>query len=49
MDWEDRLKEGRQHTPVFLPEEFYGQRSLAGHTVHGVAKSQMQLSLMQKM
>ena len=32
MDWEDRLNEGRQHTPAFLPEEFYGQRSLAGHS-----------------
>ena len=27
-------------TPVFLPGEFHGQRSLAGYTVHGVAKSQ---------
>ena len=25
-------------TSVFLPEEFYGQRSLAGYIVHGVAK-----------
>ena len=31
-------------TPVFLPGEFQGQRSLAGYTVHGVAKSQTQLS-----
>ena len=23
--------------PVFLPEEFHGQRSLAGYIVHGVA------------
>ena len=32
-------------TPIFLPEEFHGQRSLAGQaTVHGVIKSQTQLS-----
>ena len=33
-----------QPTPVFLPEEFHGQRSLAGYIVHGVAKSRTQLS-----
>ena len=27
-----------QPTPVFLPGKFHGQRSLAGYTVHGVAK-----------
>ena len=31
-------------TPVLLPGEFHGQRSLAGYTVHGVAKSWTQLS-----
>ena len=32
-------------TPVFLPGEFNGQRSLAGSMiVHGVTKSQTQLS-----
>ena len=31
-------------TLVFLPEEFQGQRSLAKAVVHGVAKSQIQLS-----
>ena len=30
-------------TPVFLPGELYGQRRIVG-TVHGVAKSQTQLS-----
>ena len=30
-------------TPVFLPGEFHGQRSLAGYS-HGVAKSWTQLS-----
>ena len=33
-----------QPIPVFLPGESHGQRSLAGYTVHGVAKSQTQLS-----
>ena len=32
-----------QSTPVFMPGESHGQRSLAGYTVHGVAKSQTQL------
>jgi len=30
-----------QTTPVFVPGESYGQRSLEGATVHGVAKSQI--------
>ena len=29
--------------PVFWPGEFHGQRSLAGYTAHGVAKSRTQL------
>ena len=32
-----------QPTPVFLPGGSHRQRSLAGYTVHGVAKSQTQL------
>ena len=32
-----------QPTPVFSPGKFPGQRSLAGYTVHGAAKSQTQL------
>ena len=32
-----------QPTPVFLPKEFYGQRSLVGYTVHGVPKSRTRL------
>ena len=32
-----------QPTPVFLPGESHGQRSLAGYIVHRVAKSQTQL------
>ena len=33
-----------QPTPVFLPGESHGQRSLVGYGVHGVAKSQPGLS-----
>ena len=29
---------------IVLPGKSYGQRSLAGYTVHGAAKSQTQLS-----
>ena len=37
--------EGNGLSPVFLPEEFHGQRKEPGRlTVHGVAKSQTQLS-----
>ena len=32
-----------QPTPVFLPEESHGQRSLMGYMVHRVAKNQTQL------
>ena len=31
-------------TPVLLPGESHGQRSLVGYTVHGVAKSRIRLS-----
>ena len=31
-------------TPVLLPGKFHGKSSLVGYTVHGVAKSQTQLS-----
>ena len=33
-----------QPTPVFLPGESHGQRSLAGYSPYGVAESQTQLS-----
>ena len=33
----------RLHTPVFLPGEFHGQRSLAGY-IHGIVRSRTQLS-----
>ena len=32
---EDALEEGMQPTPVFLPGEFYGQRSLEGYSPWG--------------
>ena len=32
-------------TPIFLPGEFHGWRSLAGCIVHGVTKSQTRLSM----
>ena len=34
-----------QTTPERLPEKFHGQRNPAGYIVHGVAKSQTQLSV----
>ena len=33
--WEDALEEGMQPTPVFLPGESHGQRSLAGCSPQG--------------
>ena len=32
---EDPLEEGKQPTPVFLPGESYGQRSLEGYSPWG--------------
>ena len=32
LDWEDALKKGMTPTPVFLPGEFHGQKSLAGYS-----------------
>ena len=43
LDQEDSLEEGMEPTPVFLPGESHGQRSLAGYSP-GVAKCQTQLS-----
>ena len=31
LGWEDPLEEGVETTPVFLPREPHGQRSLAGY------------------
>ena len=33
--WEDPLEKGMTTTPVFLPGEFHGQRSLAGYSPRG--------------
>ena len=35
LGWEDSLRRKWQLTPVFLPGEFYGQRSLAGYSPWG--------------
>ena len=32
LGWEDPLEKEMQPTPIFLPEEAYGQRSLVGYT-----------------
>ena len=33
LGWEDRLEKGMTNTPVFLPGESHGQRTLAGYLV----------------
>ena len=38
---EDPLEKNWQPTPVFLPTEFYGQRSLAGYRPWGCKESDM--------
>ena len=43
LGWEDPLEKGMESTPVFLPGESHGRRSLVA-TVPGVAKSRMLLS-----
>ena len=35
LGWEDPLDRKWQPTPVFLPRELYGQRSLAGYSPWG--------------
>ena len=39
LGWEDALKEGTATTPVFLPGEPHGQRSLVGHGLWGHKES----------
>ena len=42
--WEDSLKESVETSPVFLPGESHGQKSLAGYTtVRRVAQSRTRL------
>ena len=36
LGWKDPQGRGMTTTPVFLPGESHGPRSLAGYTVHGV-------------
>ena len=43
LGWEDPWRSERLPTPVFLPTEFHGQRSLLGYSPWG-HKSQTQLS-----
>ena len=39
LGWGDPLEKGVAPTPVFLPEEFHGQRSLAGYSPWGRRES----------
>ena len=41
LNQEDPLEEGWQPTPVFLPGESHGQRSLAGYSPQGHKESDM--------
>ena len=41
LGWEDLLEKGRLPAPVFLPEEFHGQRSQAGYSPWGHKESDM--------
>ena len=43
LAWEDPLEKGRVPTPVLLPGEFHGQRSLVGYSL-GVTKNPTPLS-----
>ena len=43
LGWEEPLEEVMATYSSILPGKFHGQRSLVG-TIHGVAKSQIQLS-----
>ena len=48
LGWEDPLEKGQLPTPVFLPGEFHGQRSLVGYSPLGHKESNIaeQLSLL---
>ena len=43
--WEVPLEKEMQPTPVFLPGESLGQRSLAAYTVHGITRVRHDLEL----
>ena len=40
LGWEDPLEKGRQPTPVFLPGESHGQRTLVGYSPQGCKESE---------
>ena len=44
LDWEDPLGKGMATHSILVPGEFHGQRSLAGYSPWGFAKSWTQLS-----
>ena len=39
LGWKDHLKEGMATTPVLLPQESHGQRSLVGYSPHSRKES----------
>ena len=39
LDWKDPWRRNWQPTPVFVPGEFHGQRSLAGYSPWGRKES----------
>ena len=41
LGWEDPLEKGRLRTPVFLPGELHGQRSLVGYSPWSFKESDM--------
>ena len=41
LGWEDPLEKERLFTPVLLPGEFHGQRSLAGYSLWGCKELDM--------
>ena len=41
LDWEDPLERAWQPTPVFLPRESHGQRSLVGYSPWSLKESDM--------
>ena len=41
LDWEDPLERAWLPTPVFLPEESHGQKSLVGYSPWGREESHM--------
>ena len=41
LDWEDPLEKGMATTPVFLPGEFHGQKSLVGYSSWGCKELDM--------